>query len=223
MSTKTTNYSLVKPGIDEAYDIGVPNENMDIIDAELLKKVEKVDGKGLSTNDYTTVEKDKLKGIAEGANENVNADWNATSGDSYIKNKPTIPSKTSDLKNDSNFQNPEQVVVAIKNAGGNYDADLIEASGSIGSENITEFSGFTGCVNYDTDFCVINLMITADIGAGSTATICTLPSGYRPAAAFSDLDAFGNAINISTEGVVTVTAKAAITANSSYIRAYAEW
>ena len=34
-------------------------------------KVDKVTGKGLSTNDYTTAEKDKLAGIAEGANKTV--------------------------------------------------------------------------------------------------------------------------------------------------------
>lgn len=55
-------------------------------------KVDKVDGKGLSTNDYTTAEKEKLAGIASGAEVNVNADWNASSGDAQILNKPTIPS-----------------------------------------------------------------------------------------------------------------------------------
>ena len=35
------------------------------------KKVDKVEGKGLSTNDYTTDEKNKLKGIATGAQVNV--------------------------------------------------------------------------------------------------------------------------------------------------------
>ena len=55
-------------------------------------KVDKVDGKGLSTNDYTDDEKSKLAGIAAGAEVNVNADWNATSGDAQILNKPTIPS-----------------------------------------------------------------------------------------------------------------------------------
>lgn len=34
----------------------------------IANKVDKVDGKGLSTNDYTTAEKTKLTGIAEGAN-----------------------------------------------------------------------------------------------------------------------------------------------------------
>ena len=38
------------------------------INALLDKKVDKVDGKGLSTNDYTTDEKNKLNGIAAGAN-----------------------------------------------------------------------------------------------------------------------------------------------------------
>lgn len=51
-------------------------------------KVDKADGKGLSTNDYTTAEKTKLAGIASGAQVNVQADWNATSGGAVIKNKP---------------------------------------------------------------------------------------------------------------------------------------
>lgn len=34
-------------------------------------KVDKVQGKGLSTNDFTTAEQDKLSGIAEGATKNV--------------------------------------------------------------------------------------------------------------------------------------------------------
>ena len=69
----------------------------------VAKFVAKEAGKGLSTNDYTTTEKEKLAGIAAGAEVNVNADWNASSGDAQILNKPTIPSKTSDLTNDSGF------------------------------------------------------------------------------------------------------------------------
>ena len=54
-------------------------------------------------NNYTTAEKTKLSGIAAGAEVNVNADWNAVSGDAQILNKPIIPTKTSDLTNDSSF------------------------------------------------------------------------------------------------------------------------
>ena len=60
------------------------------VDAQDALKVDKVTGKGLSTEDYTTVEKSKLAGIAVGAEVNVNADWNAVSGDAQILNKPTI-------------------------------------------------------------------------------------------------------------------------------------
>ena len=69
-------------------------------------KVDKVSGKGLSTNDYTTAEKNKLNSIAAGAEANVQSDWNTTdaNNDSYIKNKPTIPTKTSQLTNDSGFK-----------------------------------------------------------------------------------------------------------------------
>lgn len=41
------------------------------IKAKLENKVDKVTGKGLSTNDYTTAEKTKLSGIATGANKTV--------------------------------------------------------------------------------------------------------------------------------------------------------
>lgn len=44
-----------------------------------------------TTNKFTTqVEKDKLAGIQSGAEANVNADWNASSGDAQILNKPTL-------------------------------------------------------------------------------------------------------------------------------------
>ena len=42
-----------------------------VINTALGNKVDKVSGKGLSTNDYTTAEKEKLAGIAEGATANV--------------------------------------------------------------------------------------------------------------------------------------------------------
>lgn len=44
-------------------------------------------------NNFTTAEKNKLSGIASGAEVNVQSDWDETSSsaDSFIKNKPTIP------------------------------------------------------------------------------------------------------------------------------------
>jgi len=65
--------------------------NQTDLNTALNDKVDKVAGKGLSTEDYTSAEKTKLAGIEAGAEVNVNADWNATSGDAQILNKPTIP------------------------------------------------------------------------------------------------------------------------------------
>ena len=55
----------------------------------LNKKVDVVIGKQLSTNDYTTAEKEKLAGITPGAQINVKPDWNAETGSAAeILNKP---------------------------------------------------------------------------------------------------------------------------------------
>ena len=54
-------------------------------------KVDAVTGKGLSTNDFTDLLLTKLNGIADGAEVNVQADFNQTNAaaDSFILNKPT--------------------------------------------------------------------------------------------------------------------------------------
>lgn len=80
-----------------------------VVNTALGNKVDKVSGKGLSTNDYTTAEKTKLAGIAEGANAYTHPSTHpasmisglatvATSG-SYndLSNKPTIPTIPSSL------------------------------------------------------------------------------------------------------------------------------
>jgi len=82
------------------------------IKTRLNGKVDKVAGKGLSTNDYTTAEKNKLAGIQAGAEVNVQSDWNQTntSADDFIKNKPAIPTRLSQLTNDSDFvEDPDYV------------------------------------------------------------------------------------------------------------------
>ena len=60
---------------------------------ELNNKVDKVSGKGLSTNDFTDEDKRILGTIEEGAKVNVQSDWNETdeASDAFIKNKPVIP------------------------------------------------------------------------------------------------------------------------------------
>lgn len=53
----------------------------------LFGKVDKVDGKSLSTNDYTTAEKNKLSGIAEGANKTTVDSALSSSSTNPVQNK----------------------------------------------------------------------------------------------------------------------------------------
>jgi len=68
------------------------------------------DSNFVSSDGLKTINNQSLLGIGNieiesGGEENVQSDWNVTdtSSDAYIKNKPTIPTKTSQLTNDSNF------------------------------------------------------------------------------------------------------------------------
>ena len=74
MATNTTYMNLIKPELTDVADIASINTNMDTIDAKL----------GL---------------IEAGAEVNVNADWNASSGDAQILNKPTIPDAVTVIDN----------------------------------------------------------------------------------------------------------------------------
>ncbi|MGB0868738.1 MAG: hypothetical protein ACPGSD_03995 [Flavobacteriales bacterium] len=71
------------------------------LNTKFNSKIDKHPSKDLSTNDYSNAEKSKLAGIATGAERNVNPDWNATSGDAFIKNKPVIPNPVK-LENELN-------------------------------------------------------------------------------------------------------------------------
>lgn len=96
-----------------------------LVKTALDGKVDTVSGKGLSTNDYTTDEKNKLAGIAAGAEVNVQSDWNATSGDAVILNKPTIPtvpSNVSSFTNDSGYQTAANVSASLADVYDGYDS-----------------------------------------------------------------------------------------------------
>ena len=69
-------------------------------------KIDKVNGKGLSTNDYTTDDKNKLHSIADGAQVNVLEGVKVNGTELTIDNEKKVnvivPTKTSDLTNDDN-------------------------------------------------------------------------------------------------------------------------
>lgn len=117
----------------------------------------------LSTNDYTNSEKTKLAGIAEGAQKNVQPDWALTSGDGSIKNKPTIPTKVSQLTNDSSYAKTSEVDTAITtklntldlnsedietvlNGTGDYITELSQENGLVKAKKRGFFESFYTCM-----------------------------------------------------------------------------
>lgn len=76
------------------------------IKSALSGKVDKVDGKGLSTNDYTSDEKTKLANIETGAQVNKLEGIQKNGETVTITNKIaniSVPTKTSDITNDSGY------------------------------------------------------------------------------------------------------------------------
>ncbi|WP_053004231.1 beta strand repeat-containing protein [Flavobacterium sp. ABG] len=68
------------------------NKTEDNFNELYANKVDKISGKALSTNDYTTAEKNKLAGIPADAEKNIQSDWlvNDSGSDAFIKNKPSF-------------------------------------------------------------------------------------------------------------------------------------
>ena len=90
------------------------------IKSALNGKVDVVSGKGLSTNDYTSAEKSKLSGIASGAQANVieSVKVNGTKVEPSSKAVDiSVPTKVSQLTNDSGFQTSTQVDSIVTGKG----------------------------------------------------------------------------------------------------------
>lgn len=101
-------------------------------------------------NNFTTTLKNKLDGIASGAEVNVQANWNETnsSSDAYIQNKPTIPTVDSSITGASQT-NPVQggaIYTALQGKAGykqynsksDMDADTSVPTGTIGFDGDEE-------------------------------------------------------------------------------------
>lgn len=144
-------------------------------------------------NNFTTALKDKLNGVATGAEVNVQSDWNVadTSSDAFIKNKPSIPAKTSDLTNDSGFITSAAVPTKT--------SDLTNDSGFITNQ-------VNNLANYY-DQTAINSMFNA-LSVPTKTSELTNDSGFLtsiPIASASTLGGvkIGNGINITADGTIS--------------------
>lgn len=73
MASTTTHYKLTKPAVTDFYDVGVLNDNLDVIDAQIYAAAS---GSGL-TNYYT---KTQVDGLIDGHKKIVSSAVTVTSG-----------------------------------------------------------------------------------------------------------------------------------------------
>lgn len=88
-------------------------------------------------NDFTDAAESKLSGIADGAEVNVQADWNATTGDAAIQNKPSTMDPTShgNSAHSSTFITSSDVHSNGNDPSSGEKAALAGTSGTPGAEN----------------------------------------------------------------------------------------
>lgn len=196
------NVTLV--GDKSLSDLGVPTKTSELTnDSNFVSDANYVH----TDNNFTTAEKTKLNGIASGAEVNVQSDWNVTntSSDAFIKNKPSIPSKTSDLTNDSGFitsvpvtsvnSKTGEVVLNASDVGAlaSNTAYVSTVNGSSGAVTIsvptktsdlqndsgfltsavTTFNGQSGAVTYSAPVSSVNGQTGAVTGLQTTANLVT--------------------------------------------------
>ena len=146
-------------------------------------------------NNFTTALKNKLDGIATGAEVNVQSDWDVadTSSDAFIKNKPAIPTKTSDLTNDSGFITSAALPTKT--------SDLTNDSGFITNQ-------VNNLANYY-DQTAINSMFNA-LDVPTKTSELTNDSGFLttstlPIATASSLGVvkIGSGINVASDGTIS--------------------
>lgn len=128
---KTTVSALADVVATKANISDVPTKTSDLTnDSDFVSDANYVH----TDNNFTTALKNKLNGIEAGAEANVQSDWNVAdnSSDAFIKNKPSIPTKTSDIVNDSGYITSAAIptnVSAFNNDAGYLDSIPDESVG----------------------------------------------------------------------------------------------
>ena len=160
---------------DVSADIAVPTKTSDITnDSNFVSDANYVH----TDNNFTTTLKDKLDGIAAGAEVNVQSDWNQTnsSAGDYIKNKPTIPTKTSDLTNDSGYISTLPIASASTLGAIKVGTNLsIAADGTLSADaqSITVDSALSSTSTNPVENRVINTALGAKANTADLADVAT--------------------------------------------------
>jgi hypothetical protein len=187
---------------------------------------------GTTYKQYSLTEKNKLAGIAAGAEVNVNADWNATTGDAQILNKPSIPAAqvNSDWNATSGVEEilnkptiPAEQIQSDWTQANTSALDYIKNKPTIPSvTNLVPYTGATANVDLGTHkLSAEDLDINHTSGSGDAATITK--GGNGEALKVVKSSGSGNAASIT--GGVTLLDELHLTTDLSdaYIASASTW
>ena len=105
------------------------------VDGKLTNKVDKVAGKGLSANDFTTTLKDKLDGVEAGAQTNKIELVKRNGANVAITGKTidiAVPTKYEDLTNDKTYQTKAEILTLIAD-NGKLKKEIVTSLPAVGS------------------------------------------------------------------------------------------
>lgn len=144
-------------------------------------------------NNFTTTLKNKLNGIATGAEVNVQSDWNVTdtSSDAFIKNKPSIPTKTSDLTNDSGFITSAAVPTKT--------SDLTNDSGFI-TKNVSDLTNYYTETEVNGMFNALSIPTKTSDLVNDSGFLTTLPIASTTTLGGVKI---GSGINVAADGTIS--------------------
>lgn len=143
-------------------------------------KVSKVTGKDLSTNDYTTAEKTKLSGIAEGAQKNTITGVKGSSETTYRTGNVNITAANVGLGNVNNTSdNDKPISAATQTALNGKQATITGAATTITGNNLTESRAL---VSNSSGKVAVSAVTSTELGYldGVTSAIQTQLNGKVP-------------------------------------------
>ena len=154
MNTTTKHYDIYAKikGSSDSYTM----ELLDDTTVDLSGKVDKVAGKGLSTNDYTTAEKTKLAGIADGANKYVHPTHTAAASGLYKVTVDALGHVTATTKVTKN----DITALGIPGQDTTYPEATTAKAGLMSAEDKSKLDGMT--IASDAD---VTAMLTEVFGA----------------------------------------------------------
>lgn len=137
-ATPTTIRAIIDDVIanDIAQDTEIGKKaNTTYVDSQLGDKVDKVTGKGLSTQDFTTALRDKLNTIEAGAETNIIEVIKRNGTNLIVTDKEvdiSVPTKFSELTNDKNFKTESEIKTLI-NQLGKLKKEIVESLPAVGT------------------------------------------------------------------------------------------